>query len=103
MTTTGDQHTGAPAGQEALLETIAQKIVARGLSAPAVIFLESSKPLNVVGCQALNFLEPIVQSVFNLKNYNEFIQLMEQRSNVEKLICRIESLEEERRVAKKNK
>jgi len=103
MTTTSDQNTKSPTGQEALLETIAQKIVDRGLSAPAVIFLESTKPLNFVGCQALNFLEPIVQSVFNLRNYNEFIQLMEHRSNIEKLICRIELLEEERRTSKNKK
>ena len=78
-----------------LLDIIARRIVERGLSAPAIIFLESTKPLNVVGCQALNFLEPLIQSLFRIKQYNEFIQLMENRSNVEELILRIEKLEEE--------
>ena len=87
--------------EEELLDKIAQKIVERGLASPAVIFLESTKPLNYVGCQALNFLEPLVQSVFSIKGYNEFIRLMEKRSNIEDLIVRIETLEEEKRHAKK--
>jgi hypothetical protein len=86
-----------PPEEEPLLNSIAQKIVDRGLSTPAVIFLESTKPLNVLGCQTLNFLEPIVQSVFSIRNYNDFIRIMENRSNLEKLIQRIESLEEEKR------
>ena len=86
--------------QKDLLDTLARKIVDRELSTPAIIFLESTKPLNFVGCQALNFLEPLVQSVFSIKSYNEFVRLMENRSNIEKLILKIESLEEERRQAK---
>jgi hypothetical protein len=95
------RHEQARQDQDDLLVTIARRIVDRGLSAPAVIFLESTKPLNVVGCQALNFLEPIVQSLFSLRRYNEFIQLMEKRSNVERLIQTIESLDEEKRRAKR--
>jgi len=82
---------------EALFHRLARKIVNRGLATPAVIFLESTKPLNMVGCQTLNFLEPIVQSIFHIRSYNEFIELMENRTNVEKLIRTIEVLEEERR------
>ncbi|MFQ6092982.1 MAG: hypothetical protein ACE5OR_09925 [bacterium] len=88
--------------EAALLDKIARRIVDRGLSAPAVIFLESTKPLNFLGCQALNFLEPLVQSMFSIKNYNEFIRLMERRSNIEELILRIERLEEESRGAKRD-
>ena len=83
--------------QSPLLDRIAGVIVERGLSAPAIIFLESTKPLNMIGCQALNFLEPLLQSLFSIKQYNEFIQLMEKRSNIEDLICKIEQLEEEKR------
>jgi hypothetical protein len=90
-------------GQEGLLETLARKIVERDLSAPAIIFLESTKPLNFIGCQALNFLEPLIQSVFTIKSYHEFTQFMENRSNIERLILRIEELEEARRHAGKEK
>jgi hypothetical protein len=83
-----------------LLKTLANRIVERDLSAPALIFLESTRPLNIVGCQALNFLEPLVQSIFNIRQYDEFIQLMENRSNIDDLIHQIETLEEEKRRAK---
>ena len=69
------------------------------MSAPAILFLESTKPLNMIGCQTLNFLEPIVQSLFSIRQYDEFIRLMEKRSNIEDLILRIEKLEEEKKPA----
>ena len=90
-------------GQDDLLDTLARKIVERDLSVPAILFLESTKPLNFVGCQALNFLEPLIQSVFTIKSYNEFTQLLENRSNIEELILRIEELEEARRHERKGK
>ncbi len=86
----------APA-EDPLLDRLAGKIVERGLSAPAIIFLESTKPLSTIGCQALNFLEPLVQSLFSIRQYDEFIRLMENRSNIEDLIRKIERLEEEKK------
>ncbi|MFB3909149.1 MAG: hypothetical protein ACE15D_12180 [Candidatus Eisenbacteria bacterium] len=85
-----------PDPDEKLLTAVATKIVRMGLAVPAVFFLESSKPLSFVGSQALVFFEPFVKAFLNVASYDRFTALMEDRKNVERLIRRVEELEEER-------
>lgn len=92
---------GEPDPDEALLQGIASRVVRMGLAVPAVFFLESSKPLSFIGSQALVFLEPFVKAFLNLKSYDRFTALMEERSNVERLIQKIERSEEERAQAER--
>ena len=47
----------------ALLERVADTIVARGMAAPATLFLESMGPMNFLDSQALHFLAPIIECV----------------------------------------
>jgi hypothetical protein len=86
---------------EALLQAIATRIVRMGLAVPAVFFLESSKPLSFIGSQALVFLEPFVKAFLNLKSYDRFVALMEERQSVERLIQKVERSEEERAKAER--
>jgi len=81
---------------EALLASVAGRIVRMGLSVPAVFFLESTKPLSFLGSQALVFMEPFVKAFLNLASYDRFTTLMEDRKNIERLIRKIEELEDER-------
>jgi hypothetical protein len=85
----------------ALIEAVALRVVRMGMAAPAVFFLESTKPLSYVGSQALVFLEPFVKSVLNLASYDRFTALVEDRKNIEKLILRIEDLDETSRAEEK--
>lgn len=82
---------------EALIDAVATKIVRMGLGVPAIFFLESSKPLSFLGSQLLVFLEPFVKTFFDIKSYDRFYTLMEDRENVEKLIQRVEDLEEQQK------
>lgn len=84
-----------------LIEKLAQGIVGRGLTAPAIFFLESVKPLNFLGSQAMIFFEPIVRSIFPFQAYTEFAVLLEDRETLESLICEMERLEEERKTQTK--
>ena len=90
-----------PDPDAALLDSIAARIVRMGLATPAVFFLESSKPLSFIGSQALVFFEPFVKAFLDLKSYDRFAALMEDRANVEKLIRRVEEREDERARAEK--
>ena len=87
---------GEPDPDEALIAAVAGRAVRMGLAVPAVFFLESTKPLSFVGSQALVFLEPFVKAFLNLASYDRFTALMEDRKNVERLIRKIEELEDER-------
>ena len=80
-----------PEEEEAVLEKLARKTVERRMTVPAIMFLESVKPLNYIGSQALVFFEPIVQTVFNFKDYDTFRLALEKRQTLEILIQKIEA------------
>ncbi|MEZ5357351.1 MAG: hypothetical protein R3F48_00880 [Candidatus Zixiibacteriota bacterium] len=82
-----------PADEDAVMEKVAKKVVDRHMAVPAIMFLESIKPLNYIGAQAMIFFEPIVQSVFVIKDYDVFRRAMERRENIEVLLQKIERLD----------
>ena len=88
-----------------ILDRFARKVVERRLSAPAILFLESTKPLSFLGNQAMVFFQPIVQSIFTFKSYDDIMLLLEDRENVECLLRRIEELEaeEQQRIRKEKR
>ena len=73
-----------------LLDKVAKKVVQWKMSVPAIMALETVKPLNYIGSQAMVFFEPIVQAVFNFKDYDAFRLMMERRETIELLLQRIE-------------
>ena len=77
----------------ALIETIAKAIVVRRMTVPAILFLESSRPLSFLGSQFLHFFEPIVRAFIKGDQYRRVAMLMEDRENVEKLLLAIEAEE----------
>lgn len=72
------------------METIAKEIVQRQLTVPAIIFLETIKPLSFLGNQLLIFANPVVSLVVRTGNYYKFVRMIEDRENVEKLTVAIE-------------
>ena len=85
----------SPERQKELLEKIANQIVKRKLTTPAIMFFESVKPLSFIGSQGMVFLQPFVQAFLNRREYDEITLMMEERENVEKLLCEIEKQEAE--------
>ena len=75
---------------EALLERLATRVVAMRMTVPAILFLESSKPLSFLGSQALYFFEPMVRAFFSVPEYDRFAQLLERRETMEALLVKIE-------------
>lgn len=82
--------------RNAILERIAQEVVRRGMSAPAVLFLELNKPLSFIASQSLIVLTPFLAPLVGLDKVHRYSQLLEKRENVERLIERIEQLEHEK-------
>ena len=69
---------------------IAREIVQRQLTVPAIIFLETIKPLSFLGNQLLIFANPVVSLVVRTGNYYKFVRMIENRENIEKLTVAIE-------------
>jgi len=82
--------------QDEILNKIAKKVVYWKMTTPAILFLESVKPMNYIGSQMLVFFEPFVQTLFNVKEYNEFVKIMEERENVERLLQKVEKFDAEK-------
>ncbi|NDD28879.1 MAG: hypothetical protein EB084_11500 [Proteobacteria bacterium] len=83
-----------PAADAHLLARVADEIVRRRLTTPAILFLESVKPLNVVGSQMLSFLDPIMRLFLTVPEVTRFARLLERRDTIERLICDIEAAQD---------
>ncbi len=80
--------------QRRALQKVADKLIDRRLTAPAIFFLESIKPLSFIASQALIFFDPLVQPLLTIKDYRLFAEAVESRDNLEWLIQRLEEAEE---------
>jgi len=74
----------------ALLDRLATRVVELHMEIPAILTLETSKPLTLLASQTLVFFEPIVQSLFRLEGYRRFAALVERRDALETLTRKIE-------------
>jgi len=73
-----------------IISELAQEIAEKGMSAPAIFFLESAKYISFIGSQFLVFLGPIATCFINNKKYYNIVEILEDKSNIEFLICEIE-------------
>lgn len=65
-----------------MLDKMADRVIRYRMAMPAILFLESVKPLNYVGSQAMVFLAPIVHSIFTVREYDEVQQALEHRETI---------------------
>lgn len=78
------------------IEKLAKTIVDRSMAAPAIMVLESAKPFTLLGSQTIVFFQPFLSMFEMFNGYNMFIDLLEDRHKVEKLIVAIENYEDEK-------
>lgn len=91
-----------PQQEEELIENLAQFIVKRKMETPAILFLETLKPLSFVGSTfAMIYVVPFLD-IYGM-NINQYALLFQKRENVERLLQRIEALIEESDRLKKEK
>ena len=82
--------------REKLINEIAEGIVKRGLTTPAILFLEMNRPLSFVASQSLVVGSPFLAPFVGIDRVQDFSRLLKDRENVELLIRRIEDVSEER-------
>ncbi len=73
-----------------LVRKLADFVVRRNMSEPAVMFLESVRPLNYVGSQAMVFFKPILSRFFTKVEYDKLAVMLENRESIDLLIREIE-------------
>lgn len=75
---------------------LAHKVVERGLTAPAILMLESARPLNYLGAHAILFFKPIISLVFAPGLCERVAALLQKRRALGALIETIQQCNAER-------
>jgi hypothetical protein len=69
-----------------LIEKMVMEVTRRKLNAPAVLFLESHKPLAYLGSQAAIAFAPFLVPFVGFDNVNNYSRLLADRKNVDTLV-----------------
>ncbi len=80
--------------REDLVERVAREIQLRGLTGPAVHFLQASRPYRPLGSNAMLFFDPVLRSLFG-GELSDASEILADDAGIEQLIARLEDLEEE--------
>jgi len=76
-----------------LMEKLATRVVQMRMSTPAILFLESVRPLNYVGSQVMVFFAPVVRGFFGLPEWDEMRLVLERRESIGWFLDKIEEKE----------
>ena len=83
-----------PELRDETVEYVAREIQVRGLTGPAVMFLEASRPYRPLGSQAMLFFDPVLRGVFGGELAGASAILADE-TGIELLIARLEELDDE--------
>jgi hypothetical protein len=80
--------------RDELVEEVAREIQLRGLTTPAVHFLQASRPYRPLGANAMLFFDPVLHGLFG-GAMPSASALLADEDGIEQLIERLEDLSEE--------
>ena len=80
--------------RDELVEQIAREIELRGLSTPAVHFLEANRPYRPLGANAMLFFDPVLRGLFGGEDAFAS-EILADDTGIELLIARLEEIDEE--------
>lgn len=84
------------AEREKLLDTIAEAIRRRGLTTPALFFVEINRPLGFVASQGLIALTPLLAPLIGLDRMQNVGRLLADPAAVDELVTRLEGKQGEK-------
>jgi hypothetical protein len=77
-----------------LVEQVAREIQLRGLTSPAVHFLQASRPYRPLGANAMLFFDPVLHRLFG-GDLAPASEILADETGIELLIARLEELDDE--------
>jgi len=78
-----------------LIERIANFIVSRHMAPAGIMLIESLHPLHSIGSQAMYFLLPFAEILFDSQKYQRFALMIQKEEYIKRLVKRIDELDEE--------
>ncbi|HHO50433.1 MAG TPA: hypothetical protein ENK18_06050 [Deltaproteobacteria bacterium] len=79
--------------EDVAITSIARFVVRFGLTVPAVLWLESVRPLSFIGSQGMLLLSPSIGAFLPVNQWDALASLLEEREGIEVLIQRIEEID----------
>ena len=79
--------------QRALVEKLCKDVIRRRVTAPALMALEMSRPLNYVSAQFLHFVQPFASAIVDAEEYAQLTAFLEQRGSIEYICKRLEAMD----------
>lgn len=76
--------------QKEIVDQVAREVVRRRMAAPALLFLETMRPLNYIGAQAMHYFKPIISAILTTEKYSQFAAFLEHRESVDYLCDRLD-------------
>ncbi|MDQ3938890.1 MAG: hypothetical protein M3253_09475 [Chloroflexota bacterium] len=76
------------------IEYVAREIQLHGLTGPAVMFLEASRPYRPLGSQAMLFFDPVLRGIFGSGSI-ALARVLADDQGIDRLIERLEEIDEE--------
>lgn len=76
------------------VEYIAREIQLYGMTAPAMMFLEASRPYRALGSQAMLFFDPNLKTIFG-SGSDAMQRVLAEEGGIERLMERLEEIDEE--------
>lgn len=80
--------------RDELVEQVAREIELRGMTGPAVHFLQASRPYRPLGANAMLFFDPVLRSLFG-GDLTSVSELLADDAGIELLIERLEEDDED--------
>ncbi len=84
--------------QHATVERVASFIVRFGMTVPAILALETLRPLSFVGSQFMYLLSPAVTVFLTQHDWDSMARLLEHRGGIEYVLQTIERMDREQQV-----
>jgi hypothetical protein len=85
------------AAEQALIEDAARRVAGARLAVPAMMFLETLSPLNLVTASMLHVLQPVLGIALPAEKLAALARLLERREAIPALVLAIDAAEERRR------
>ncbi|UCH33737.1 MAG: hypothetical protein JSV65_14365 [Armatimonadota bacterium] len=82
--------------RERVIERVARVVAERRLETPAVVFLESSRPLTFFAGQGALFALPVLGAFMPAKDVEALSRVLDSEETLDMLIARIETMAQER-------
>lgn len=76
------------------VEDVAREIQLYGMTGPAMMFLEASRPYRALGSQAMLFFDPVLRTIFG-SGSDAMYRVLSDESGIDRLMERLEEIDDE--------